>query len=358
MKSLLPFIALSVAWCAPAPGQMKPLVQEGRITTTLTFDGPRTFAIPTACDDKGRSYVKVWKPGGKMTEQPPAGPVFRVSDKGVIEAQFNSNEMLGNIFAVRPDGGIAALIVSIGKGGMPFLGKTKVIDNFGPDGAREPQVRLETPPIPIEPMQIAVFPSGGFFLAGQEYRDEKKTSAAVYDAEGHLLKQEELRAVSGSGDKAAAASESPARSIAITGDDGYVYFMRSISPPSIYVISSAGEIVRRLVVKGPAGTNWLGSGLRVVENRLLVEFYRDCQTPYDDILWLAKVEFDPSCGRSLYTIADATTGERVADFEPDQRASDSGPIACYVPNPDRFYTFSGLALERENRLEMIETAPR
>jgi len=84
MKSLLPFIALSVAWCAPAPGQMKPLVQEGRITTTLTFDGPRTFALPTACDDKGRSYVKVWKPGGKMTEQPPAGPVFRVSDKGVI----------------------------------------------------------------------------------------------------------------------------------------------------------------------------------------------------------------------------------------------------------------------------------
>jgi hypothetical protein len=122
-----------------------------------------------------------------------------------------------------------------------------------------------------------------------------------------------------------------------------------MSPPSIYVISSAGEIVRKLVVKGPAGANWPAFGLRVVENRLLVEFYSDCPNP---------VEIDSCGGKPLYTIVDATTGERIADFEPDPRASDSGPIACYVPNPDRFYTFAGLALERENRLEMIETAPR
>ena len=123
--------------------------------------------------------------------------------------------------------------------------------------------------------------------------------------------------------------------------------MRAMSPSSIYLISSAGEIVRKLVVKGPTGANWPDFGLRVVENRLLVEFDTNCQNP---------VEID-SCGhRRLYTIVDATTGERIADFEPDQRAS--GPIACYVPNPDRFYMFSGLALERDHRLEMIETAPR
>src|SRR5215471_9061600 len=142
MKSLLPFIALSVAWYAPAAGQIKPLVQKGRITTTLTFDG--SFALPTACDDKGRSYVKLPKADGKSAM---TGPVFRVSDKGVIEAQFDSPEMLGNTFGVRPDGGIAALIAPIGKGGMPYLGKTKVVDNFGPDGTRESQVHLETPPI-------------------------------------------------------------------------------------------------------------------------------------------------------------------------------------------------------------------
>ena len=178
MKSLLPFIALSVAWYTPAAGQIKPLVQKGRITTTLTFDGPRSFALPTACDDQGRSYVKLWTGNGSK------GPVFRVSDKGVIEAQFDSPEMLGNTFAVRPDAGIA----------VPHLedrGKTKVIDNFGPDGARESQVRLETPLIPFFPEQIAVFPSGGFFLAGG-HDQANKPSASVYDAEGHLLKQLDL----------------------------------------------------------------------------------------------------------------------------------------------------------------------
>jgi len=343
MKSLLPFIALSVAWYAPAAGQIKPLVQKGRITTTLTYDYA-SFALPTACDDQGRSYLKLWK--GNTSR----GPVFRVSDSGVIEAQFDSPEMLGNIFAVRPDGGIAALITLIGKDGRPYLGKTEVIDNFGPNGARESQVRLETPPIPIEPMQIAVFSSGGFFFAGQEYRDEKKPSAAVYDAEGHLLKQLDLEgsdekhtAVDGSDDKAKGASGPSSRSIAITGDDGYVYFMRAMSPPPIYVISSAGEIVRKLVVKGPTGTNWPAFGLRVVENRLLVEFYRHCQNPGEIV---------DSCTGTLYTIVDATTGERIADFEPDPRAS--GPMACYVPDPDRFYTFS----DEGHRVGLIEAAPK
>jgi len=78
---------------------------------------------------------------------------------------------------------------------------------------------LETPLIPFFPSQIAVFPSGGFFLAGQDYRVNKPT-AAVYDAGGHLLKQldseetdKEPHVVSGSGYKAAAASESPSRSL-------------------------------------------------------------------------------------------------------------------------------------------------
>jgi len=335
MKSLLPFIALFVAWYAPAAGQIKPLVQKGTIATTLTFDYA-SFALPTACDDKGRSYLKLWKGNGSR------GPVFRVSDKGVIEAQFDSPEMLGNIFAVRPDAGIAVLIAPIGKGGVPYLGKTKVIDNFGPDGARESQVRLETPLIPIHPMQIAVFPSGGFFLAGQQYRANKKPSAAaaVYDAEGHLLKQldwersdEERHAVNGSDDKAAPASELSWRSIAITGDDGYVYFMRAMSPPSIYVISSAGEIVRKLVVRGPAGTNWLASGLRVVKSRVLVEFYRNCQTTYDEILALAKVEIDSSCGKNALYHRRCNNGRSNRRFRTRSKSLRSDRLLRSKPRP-------------------------
>jgi len=338
MKGLLLFIALLIIGCGPAAGQIKPLVQSDTIATTLTFDGNRSFALPTACDDKGRSYVKLMEPDGKMT-----GPVFRVSPKGVIEAQFDITGTLGNTFAVRPNSGIAVAHLD---------GKAKVIDQFGPDGARESQVRLEVPPAPFFPMQIAVFPSGGIFLAGPQYRPAEKPSAAVYNAEGHLLKQldlerteEQSQAINVSRDKFAAASKLAGHSVAITGDDGYVYFMRADSPPSVYVISSDGEIVRKLVVNGPTGRNWPRFGLRVAKNRLLVEFYRECQNP---------VEIS-SCQGRLYTIVDATSGERLADFEPDQTTI-MGPVACYVPDPDRLSTFS-IEPER-HRLDIVETVPR
>jgi hypothetical protein len=67
-----------------------------------------------------------------------AGPVFRISDTGVAEAEFDITRTLGNTFAVRPNGGIAAAHLD---------GKTKVIDNFDPDGQRDAEVRLESPPI-------------------------------------------------------------------------------------------------------------------------------------------------------------------------------------------------------------------
>ena len=337
MKSSLALIALAVSLCPAAFGQSKPLVRTHTIPTTLTFDSNPSYALPTACDDKGRSYVKLIEPDGKMT-----GPV-RVSDKGVIEAQFDTTQTLDNTFAVRPDSGIAAVHRD---------GKTDVIDNFAPDGARGSQVRLETPPVPFFPMQIAVFPSGGFFLAGQPYRQGyENPSAAVYDAEGHLIKQlnwkgtqDTRQAINGTDDKAVVVSKLARRSVAITGDDGNVYFMRAVSPPSVDVISSTGEIVRKLVVKGPTGANWPDFGLRVVKNKLLVEFLDGCEDPTEI----------SSCHGTLYTVVDATSGERIADFEADQGAR--GPLACYFSDPDRVYTFS-IQPER-HRLDIIETVPR
>jgi hypothetical protein len=333
MKSLLPFITLSVAWCIPAVGQIKPLVRTVTIPTTLTFDVNRSFALPTACDEQGRSYVKFMGQDGNMMES-----VYRVSDRGQIEAQFDITGTLGNTFAVRPNAGIAAAHIE---------GKAKVIDNFAPDGTRESQVRLETPPAPFFPMQSAVFPSGEIFVARQTYRSAREASAAVYDAEGHLLKQipldrdEVSRAnVAENNNEAGITS----RSVAIAGDDGYVYLMRATSPPVVYAISSTGEIVRNFVVKGPAGTAVPAFGFRAAKGKLLVEFYRECQDP-------AEIS---SCRGRLYTVVDAKTGVRMADYEPAQGVA--GPIAGYVPDPDRLYMFS--IPPANHHLEIVVTVPR
>ena len=53
-------------------------------------------------------------------------------------------------------------------------------------------------------------------------------------------------------------------------------------------------------------------------------------------------------------MVDATTGQKLADYETkDER---TGPIACYAPDPDRFFTLS--IRGDEHRLAIVEAAPK
>ena len=61
-----------------------------------------------------------------------------------------------------------------------------------------------------------------------------------------------------------------------------------------------------------------------------------------------------SCHGALYAVVDATTGQRLADYEADNEAA--GPIACYAPNPDRFVTL-GITSD-QHHLEIVEAGPK
>jgi hypothetical protein len=232
---------------------------------------------------------------------------------------------------------------------------TKVVDNFAPDGKRESAVPLERPPIPFFPMQIAVFRSGEMLIAGAQYHPGYKASTAIYDPTGHLVKQFVLdgdaeieRAIEVGDARYTRApgegNETVSRSVAITGDDGFVYLMRSTSPATVYVISSVGEIIRKIVVSAPTDTGLPDFGIRVVKNRLAVKFNRECDSP---------LSFS-SCRGTVYTVVDATTGQKLADYGTDDETA--GPLACYATDPDRFFSFSIGA--GEHRLEVVEAAPK
>jgi hypothetical protein len=341
MNKRLAIIAGLLVTAVPALGQLKPLVAVSTTPTTIKFEGHAGFALPTFCDEKGRSYVKLMQPGMGM-----AGPVFRISDKGVAEAEFDITGTLGNTFAVRPNGGIAAAHLD---------GKIKVIDNFDPDGQRDAEVRLESPPIPFFPTQIAIFPSGGILLAGTQYRTRDQASTAVYDHAGHLIKQlvlerdEELGRTIQTGDhKPSPASRvdnsSILQSVAITGDDGNVYLMRATSPPTIYAISSTGEVVRKIVVQDPAGVGWPKFGIRMIKNRLVVEFYRECTDTLDS----------DSCKGTVFSVLDARTGKPLANYSLEDTAGD--PIACYAPDPDRFFMFQDAP--HGTAIAIVESVPK
>jgi len=333
-------VVLLCATALPMAAQTKVLVAKSRVPS-VTFDGYRSFALPTDCDEQGRSYVKLVKPVPGMV-----GPLFRLSSKGALEAEFDTEGALTNLYAVRPNGGVAM---------MHLHGAIKVVDNFRPDGKRESSVRLELPPTALFPMQIAVFRSGEMLVAGLQLHPRYKASTAIYDATGHLVKQfvldgdAELERAIEVGDARytgapGEGNEAVSRSVAITGDDGFVYLLRSTSPATVYVISSAGEVIRKIVVTAPTDKGLPDFGIRVVKNRLAVKFNREC----DDTLVFN------SCQGSVYTVVNATTGQKLADYETEDETA--GPIACYAPDPDRFFTFA--IPGEEHRLEIVEAAPK
>jgi hypothetical protein len=329
MNKLPVVLALLYVTALPMVAQTRILVAKTRTPVSVAGDYlPGNIALPTACDEQGRLYVKLIKPGPGMV-----GPLFRLSTKGVAEAEFDTSEAVINRYAVRPGGGVIMLRMNGGK---------KFIDNFASDGTRESSVALERPPISFFPFQLAVFHSGEILLSGLQYRQgpSYQASTAIYDPAGHLVKQlgldgdEEIeRKIDAGGGKDAALqqghSEAVDKSVAITADDGLVYLMRATSPPAVYAISVAGDVVRKIVVKAPNAAETPTFGIRVAKNRLVVQFRRSCDNTTDP----------DSCRSSAYAVVDATTGKRLAAYEADQEAA--GTMACYAPDPDRFFIFSG-----------------
>jgi hypothetical protein len=318
--------------------QTKFLVAKSRVSTSVVAGG--SYALPTACDEQGRLYVKLVKPGTPME-----GPLLRLSDKGSLEAEFDTSGAVTNVFAVRPKGGVAMVHLD---------GATKVVDNFGPDGKRESSVRLESPPKPFFPSQIAVFRSGEILLAGVQYHPGYTASTAIYDPAGHLVKQFVLegdaeieRAIEVGDARYTRApregNEPVSRSVAITGDDGFVYLMRATSPATVYVISATGDVVHKIVVSAPTDTGLPEFGLRVDKNKLAIKFSRTCgSTPGIE-----------SCEGAIYTVVDASTGQRFGDYQAGEDVA--GPIACYAPDPERFFTFS---MSDQHHLEIVQAAAK
>jgi len=334
----LALVALLCATILPMAAQTKVLVAKNRASTSVTSDG--TFALPTLCDEQGRLYVKLVKPGTAME-----GPLLRLSAKGSPEAEFDTSGELVNVYGVRPNSGVVMLHVD----------GVKIVDNFGPDGKRESSVRLERPPTPFFPSQIAVFRSGEILLAGVQYHPSYKASTAIYDPTGHLVKQfvldgdAEIERAVEVGD--ARYTRSPgggnaaiSKSVAVTGDDGFVYLMRATSPATVYVISAAGDVVRKIVVSAATDKGLSDFWIRVAKNKLAVKFRSGCDSALDL----------RSCEGTVYTVVDATTGRRLADYEAGEDTA--GATACYAPDPDRFFTYGTASDQR--RLEIVEAGTK
>jgi hypothetical protein len=89
---------------------------------------------------------------------------------------------------------------------------------------------------------------------------------AVFDPRGQLLKEVSLpeditreaatkelgASLSGPTREDNALAMSVGKGGAVPGPDGNIYLLRASDPPAVYVISSAGEVIRRVVLHPPA----------------------------------------------------------------------------------------------------------
>src|SRR5216683_2201486 len=123
MNKVLAVLALLCGTALPIAAQTKILVARSRVRVSV------------ASDEQGRLYVKLIAAGPGMV-----GHLFRLSSKGLVEAEFDTSVAIINRYAVRPGGGVIMIHSD---------GVNKFIDNFAPDGSRESSVRLERPPTPF-----------------------------------------------------------------------------------------------------------------------------------------------------------------------------------------------------------------
>jgi hypothetical protein len=272
---------------------------------------------------------------------------------GVLKVRFSSSSKddpalsIYEPTALLSDGGVARLTYSRLSREAPWLAF------FSPDGKLKSRVQLD--PGGFFPYQLAVFPSGESLVSGLEHVHSRramgafKSFTAIYDKNGHLQKRlslpadAEIDADAERGDSRYAngpmfGNRAVAFGRARLGDDGNVYLMRRTSPATVYVISSAGELLRTLSIE-PADVGQMPEDMRVAEGRIAVEFDVSC--------------FSDHCEGRNFTVANASTGQKLSDYAADKSAG--GVFAGYSANPERF-TF--LKVSDDNKLQMIESSAK
>jgi hypothetical protein len=234
---------------------------EKTILSKSTFGSNDTVAGSATCDSSGNIYLRVFDPIQRESR-----PVLMFDRTGALREKITSPHLpklvgpsgFDGPFAVLPNGGIL-----VAEWEYPDI----YIVRYSADGHYESEVKLDF--ANFFPYQLAVFPSGELLLSGIASKRRSisvdSTFTAIYDKSGHLIKRlklegdEEIDQAIELGDSryawaAGQGNLAVASGSVSTGEDGNVYLERSTSPAIVYVISSSGDVIRKLnVAPGTSG---------------------------------------------------------------------------------------------------------
>ncbi len=298
------------------PGQLPMQYRLEVIKTVESPEGIRGLFMPAKCDREGNLYFR------SLDGQPARAAVRtlkKVGPDGKLKAKytFEGQPELANLdaydFAVSPDGRVFATaagpeqvyLVEFREEGM-FKSKT-LLDHL------------------FRPTQITAFKSGdSFLISGVELNDGSEQKGfpaftAIFDRAGRTVRNlsRQTRDEETAKDEESAREEEPELAgintgvefgIALTGEDGFAYLLRQTIPAVIYVVSPAGEVVRKLEVNpGRRYLKLLPHAMQLAEGRLLLMFGNESER--------------------IFQVVDPQSGEILEEYFPEPALG--GALACY-----------------------------
>jgi len=240
------------------------------------------------CDGAGNLYIRPIATEGKPGQERAASPTWKISPDGNLMGSFRVLDAFQNLQA---RGGVNVL----GKGvfvtadGKVFQaadsqGEVFVVE-FAPDGSVKSKTKLATAPH-TQSWLLAVFKSGEYLVTATTGEDNLTPFTAVFAADGRLVKKiyepedEEARQKASPSDweprpiGSVGGADFVHRGDVAAGSDGNVYLLHgTASPALVYVISPAGEVLRKLRIDaGDSGL--LARSIKFYAGQLAVEFDR------------------------------------------------------------------------------------
>jgi len=252
--------------------------QRLQLTSTARVPLSGSLVGKARCDEDNNIYVRFMdaetahKHNGISTI-----PIKKIRPDGTVAATFRvtdaAPEIVGKDFSVTSGGRVyQAAWTPDG---------TVYVVGYSNDGSFKSKVRLEADF--FTPYQIAVFASGEFLLSGTQGRFDRVPFTGVFAPDGHLIKKiyepedEGSRQKAELGDPNFRSDYTNAGNTfvwygdAVAGSDGNVYLLRSISPALLYVISSKGEVLRKLRIES-SGAGLVARTMRAGPGKLAISF--------------------------------------------------------------------------------------
>jgi hypothetical protein len=299
-------------------GATAPAVNTKTTKVEVPLSHPTQLIDKATCDSDGNIYARVWAGDDSGTDRL---PVQEITPQGTLTRSFNvastshETDLAKGIFV--SDAGDLYQAARIANG--------VYIVKFAKDGSVKSNTKLDTDPRLVDPWQLAVFKAGGYLLSGLTGKDHRAPYTAVFDASGKLVKNiyepedDEARRKAESGDVEYTRSNAGNRFVGFgdvtAGSDGNVYLLRGVSPTLVYVISPAGEVVRKLHIEAK-DPDFVAGSIKSYDGRLAIGFN----------------------GPNNLVVVTDLEGNVIANYTIDRHKPDWPALACYGSEGFTFVT--------------------